>query len=106
MWWDAPEGHNVTRKLWLLRAGHADPFESRRAEWVNTLHRWFDNQLQGVANGIDTEPAVTIEDAADNWEQYADWPIPGTQNTDVSCAARRRAPPARSAASAAARPTR
>jgi X-Pro dipeptidyl-peptidase len=82
-WWDALKANNVKLKLWLLRAGHTDPFEQRRAEWVNTLHRWFDNQLQGIANGIDTEPKVTIEDAADTWKEYADWPIPGTQNTDV-----------------------
>ena len=43
--------------------GHEDPFESRRAEWVTTLHRWFDYWLYGVTNGIMTEPAVTIEDA-------------------------------------------
>ena len=42
MWWDALKANNVPRKLWLLRAGHEDPFESRRAEWVTTLHRWFD----------------------------------------------------------------
>ena len=83
MWWNALGANNVKRKLWLLRAGHTDPFEQRRAEWVNTLHRWFDNQLQGIANGIDTEPMVTIEDAADDWKQYSSWPIPGTQNTDV-----------------------
>ena len=48
MWWEALKANNVPRKLWLLRAGHEDPFESRRAEWVNTLHRWFDHYLYGV----------------------------------------------------------
>jgi X-Pro dipeptidyl-peptidase len=66
-----------------VRAGHTDPFESRRAEWVNTLHRWFDHCLHGVDNGIETEPAVTIEDEKDVWKNYASWPIPGTQNVDV-----------------------
>ena len=83
MWWDALKANNVPRKLWLLRAGHEDPFESRRAEWVDTLHRWFDHYLFGVANGINTEPAVTIENEKDVWGNYADWPIPGTQNVDV-----------------------
>ena len=83
LWWDALKANDVKLKLWLLRAGHTDPFEQRRAEWVNTLHRWFDNQLQGIANGIDTEPRVTIEDEPDVWKDYADWPIPGTQRTDV-----------------------
>ena len=37
--------NNVPRKLWLSREGHVDPFEYRRAEWVDTLHRWFDHWL-------------------------------------------------------------
>jgi X-Pro dipeptidyl-peptidase len=83
MWWDALKANGVELKLWLLRAGHEDPFESRRAEWVDTLHRWFDNQLYGLDNGITNEPAVTIEEEKDVWRDYADWPIPGTQNVDV-----------------------
>jgi X-Pro dipeptidyl-peptidase len=83
MWWDALKANGVELKMWLLRAGHEDPFESRRAEWVNTLHRWFDHYLYGVANGITGEPAVTIEDEKDVWGNYADWPIPGTQNVDL-----------------------
>jgi X-Pro dipeptidyl-peptidase len=83
VWWNALKANNVPRKLWLLRAGHTDPFESRRAEWVSTLHRWFDHYLYNVNNGIEKEPAVTIEDEKDVWKDYADWPIPGTQNVDV-----------------------
>ena len=33
--------------------------------------------------GSTTEPAVTIENEKDVWGNYADWPIPGTQNVDV-----------------------
>ena len=33
------------------QTGHVDPFDFRRAEWVNTLHRWFDYWLQGVTTG-------------------------------------------------------
>ena len=89
MWWEALKANNVPRKLWLLRAGHTDPFESRRAEWVKTLHRWFDHYLYAVNNGIETEPKVTIEEGitetadADRWKNYDEWPIPGTQNVDV-----------------------
>jgi X-Pro dipeptidyl-peptidase len=82
-WQQALKANGVKTKLWLLRAGHTDPFESRRAEWVTTLHRWFDHYLYGVNNGIDTEPSVTIEDEKDVWKDYASWPIPGTQNVDV-----------------------
>ena len=73
----------MPRKLWLLRAGHVDPFDSRRAVWVDTLHRWFDHWLLGVDNGIMAEPPVTIEDAKDTWHDYADWPVPGSTPTDV-----------------------
>jgi X-Pro dipeptidyl-peptidase len=83
MWWDALKANGVQLKLWLLRAGHEDPFESRRAEWADTLHRWFDHYLYGVQNSITSEPPVTIEDEKDVWRDYASWPIPGTQNVDL-----------------------
>jgi X-Pro dipeptidyl-peptidase len=83
LWWDALKANDVRLKMWLLRSGHTDPFEQRRAEWVDTLHRWFDQELHGVANGIGAQPAVTIEDEPNVWKEYTDWPIPGTQNTDV-----------------------
>jgi len=83
LWWDALKANNVPRKLWLLRTGHTDPFEVRRAAWVDTLHRWFDHYLQGVDNGIEAEPAVTIEDEKDAWNNYADWPVPGTAAVNV-----------------------
>jgi X-Pro dipeptidyl-peptidase len=82
-WFQALKANGVPHKLWLLRAGHTDPFESRRAVWVETLHRWFDHYLYNVNNGIEKEPAVTIEDEKDDFKDYADWPIPGTQNVDV-----------------------
>jgi len=77
-WWQALKANGVERKLWFMRTGHTDPFEQRRAVWVDTLHRWFDRYLQGVDNGIEDEPAVTIEDEKDVWHDYADWPVPGT----------------------------
>jgi X-Pro dipeptidyl-peptidase len=83
MWWDALKANGVPRKLWLMRTGHTDPFESRRAVWVDTLHRWFDHYLHGVDNGIEDEPAVTVEDEKDVWHDYADWPVPGTSSVNV-----------------------
>ena len=46
------------------------------AVWVDTIHRWFDYWLQGVQNGIMSEPAVDIEESKDVWNSYTDWPIP------------------------------
>ncbi|TCB97114.1 Xaa-Pro dipeptidyl-peptidase [Micromonospora zingiberis] len=82
-WWYALAEQNVPRKLWLTGTGHIDPFDFRRAEWVDTLHRWFDFWLQGIDNGIMSEPMVDLERLPDVWETHADWPIPGTQPTQV-----------------------
>jgi X-Pro dipeptidyl-peptidase len=77
-WWDGLAAGDVPRKLWLLRGGHVDPFDSRRLVWVDTLHRWFDHWLLGVENGIMDEPRVTVEESADVWKDHADWPLPGS----------------------------
>jgi X-Pro dipeptidyl-peptidase len=82
-WWDGLKEREVPRKLWLLRGGHVDPFDSRRAVWVDTLHRWFDHWLLGVDNGIMDAPQVTVEEAKDTWQDYADWPLPGSVATPV-----------------------
>ncbi|SDN42895.1 Xaa-Pro dipeptidyl-peptidase [Allokutzneria albata] len=73
-WWDALAKAGVKRKIWLSQAGHVDPFDFRRAEWVRTLHRWFDHTLLGVANGIDTEPMADVERAPDTWVTDKVWP--------------------------------
>jgi X-Pro dipeptidyl-peptidase len=76
-WWYRLSERDVPRKLWLTRVGHEEPFDSRRSEWVATLHRWFDHWLQGVPNGIMGDPMVTVErESGDVYEEYADWPIP------------------------------
>ena len=82
-WWYGLKERNVPRKMWILRQGHVDPFDGRRAAWVDTIHRWFDYWLYSVPNGIMSEPAVDIEESANNWKSYTDWPIPGTKMTDL-----------------------
>jgi X-Pro dipeptidyl-peptidase len=83
-WWAGLTANNVPRKLWLSQEGHVDPFDYRRAAWVDTLHRWFDHWLYGVQNGIMDEPMVDIEQPqGDVWNTYASWPIPGTVDTAV-----------------------
>ena len=74
-WWQALGEHGVTRKMWLTRFGHVDPFDTDRADWVSTLHRWFDHELMGVENGILDEPAVKAETGPNQWEQSRTWPI-------------------------------
>jgi X-Pro dipeptidyl-peptidase len=81
--WRALREHQVPRKLWIGRVGHIEPFDFRRAEWVHTLHRWFDHWLHGVENGIMKEPKVDVQSSTGVWEQHANWPIPGTEDVNV-----------------------
>ena len=100
-WWAGLAANDVPRKLWLSQEGHVDPFDYRRAVWVDTLHRWFDYWLQGVPNGIMNEPQVDIETGAGHVGDRAELAAPDDE------AGRRlppgHAPPARRARSRSAR---
>ncbi|MFJ4713394.1 Xaa-Pro dipeptidyl-peptidase [Streptomyces sp. NPDC088785] len=80
-WWDALAEHGVERKIWLSQTGHVDPFDYRRAEWVDTLHRWFDHELLGLRNGIDRAPMADIERTPDHWTTDPVWPPRPTRAT-------------------------
>ncbi|WP_229401491.1 Xaa-Pro dipeptidyl-peptidase [Micromonospora okii] len=86
-WWEALAQRGVPRKLWLYQAGHEDPFDVRRAEWVDTLHRWFDRWLQGLPTGIMAEPRATLETAPGVWTTERDWPTPGARPVRVALGA-------------------
>jgi predicted acyl esterase len=49
--------------------------EHLRMDWAETLLRWFDSELKGI-EGVDTGPALEIEDSRGNWraEPYNAWP--------------------------------
>ncbi|OLF05595.1 Xaa-Pro dipeptidyl-peptidase [Actinophytocola xinjiangensis] len=83
-WWEALGRHRVPRKLWLAQPGHVDPFDYRRAEWVDTLHRWFDHWLQDLPNGVQREQPVSIERSPDTWVDEPAWPARGTVGLPVS----------------------
>jgi X-Pro dipeptidyl-peptidase len=82
-WWQELAEHRVPRKIWLHRTGHVDPFDLRRAEWVDTLHEWFDYWLQGLPNGVMAEPRATLETAPGVFTDARDWPLPGTRKVSV-----------------------
>ncbi|CAL9641806.1 Xaa-Pro dipeptidyl-peptidase [Streptomyces sp. enrichment culture] len=82
-WWDALAKNGVERKIWLSQTGHVDPFDFRRAEWVDTLHRWFDHELLGYDNGVDREPVADIERRPDQWVTSATWPPRGTHTATL-----------------------
>ncbi|HWS34983.1 MAG TPA: Xaa-Pro dipeptidyl-peptidase, partial [Actinoplanes sp.] len=80
-WWSRL---TVPKKALLFQQGHVDPFDIRRAEWVELLHRWFDRYLQGLRNGIDREPRVTIETAPGTWVAERSWPAAAARKTTVA----------------------
>ena len=82
-WWYGLMQNGVPRKLWLTQTGHVDPFDFRRARWVDTIHRWFDYWLQGYPNGIMSEPEVDIERGIGQWETEKRWPALQSGNTNV-----------------------
>lgn len=73
-WWAQLGRYGVTRKMWLTRVGHVDPFDTDRSRWVRTLHRWFDSELMGIDNGILDEPAVDVETTPNSWRTVSRWP--------------------------------
>ncbi|MCG8919389.1 Xaa-Pro dipeptidyl-peptidase [Actinokineospora sp. PR83] len=79
-WWSALPA-SVERKVWLSQTGHVDPFDFRRAAWVDALHRWFDHYLLGLDNGVQDEPRSTVETAPDVWRDDPAWPVPTTPTT-------------------------
>ena len=70
LWWTRL---TVPRRVWLTQAGHADPFDFRRAEWVAALHQWFDHYLLGLDNGVQHD--ATVERAPDVWADHPTWPV-------------------------------
>ncbi|MER6351899.1 Xaa-Pro dipeptidyl-peptidase [Streptomyces sp. NPDC001634] len=82
-WWNALAKNGVERKIWLSQTGHVDPFDYRRGQWVDTLHRWFDHELLGYDNGIDREPMADIERHPDQWVTSTVWPPRGTATTTL-----------------------
>jgi X-Pro dipeptidyl-peptidase len=74
-WLALMQKHHVVTKVWLSRLGHTDPFDYRRAKWVDTLHRWFDNQLMGIDNGILDQPRVDVEISPGQWVTSDTWPV-------------------------------
>lgn len=80
LWWKGLAARGVPRKVWIAQYGHVDPFDFRREEWVDTLHRWFDHELYGVRNGIMREPRADVEIGPNEWITQSDWPAPGTRS--------------------------
>src|SRR5699024_2862445 len=85
-WWEALAENDVPRKLWISQTGHVEPFDFRRAEWVDTLHRWFDYWLLDIENGIMDEPMVEIERGVGEWDLEETWPAADAEHVDIKLA--------------------
>ncbi|MDA0159296.1 CocE/NonD family hydrolase [Solirubrobacter ginsenosidimutans] len=81
--WYALQDLGVPSKAWLMQTGHVDPFDNSRAKWVDTLHHWFDYWLEGVQNGIMSQPQVSVETSPGVLTDAASWPVPGTKQTQL-----------------------
>lgn len=77
-WWDSLGEAGVDRKMWLLRPGHVDPFDTDRESWVHELHRWFDTELMDIDTGIWDEPTVRAEVAPRTFALSERWPAART----------------------------
>ncbi|MDQ1631551.1 MAG: X-Pro dipeptidyl-peptidase [Frankiaceae bacterium] len=86
VWWDALGKAGVKRKLWLHNAGHGP---SSLPAWDDAVHRWIDHYLYDVNNGIDTQPAVTIQRPSTPLATYANWPDPAAQQVTYQLAPRK-----------------
>jgi X-Pro dipeptidyl-peptidase len=82
-WWSLLAARDVPRHIWLSQQGHVDPFDFRRADWVDELHRWFDYWLQGLDNGVMAEPQAQVERADGQWAQQAVWPAAGAARRPI-----------------------
>jgi X-Pro dipeptidyl-peptidase len=83
-WWNELAARGVPRKIWLHQGSHVDPFDMRRADWVNELHRWFDYWLQGLPNGEMFEPQASIEQPSGQWVNQLTWPALGAHPVRVA----------------------
>jgi X-Pro dipeptidyl-peptidase len=79
-WWDALA---VEKKIWLSQTGHVDPFDYRRADWVDLLHRWFDHYLLGIDNGVQNGPQASVERQPDQWVDQSRYPAAGVAATTL-----------------------
>jgi X-Pro dipeptidyl-peptidase len=82
-WWDELAARGVPRKIWLSQQGHVDPFDIRRADWVDTLHKWFDYWLQKLPNGVMSQPQASVELPSGQWTTARTWPALGAVTKPV-----------------------
>lgn len=76
--WDELVKYNVPRRLFLHQGQHVEPFYSFGAAYSTPLLQWFDYWLQGLDNGVPSEPQAIIQRENNAWSTDAVWPPAGT----------------------------
>jgi X-Pro dipeptidyl-peptidase len=80
-WWKQLARYHVPRKIWLHKDGHGGPRDT--TDYQPTLNRWMDYWLFGVDNGIMNEPRADVQRPDGTYDEYADWPVPGTRSATL-----------------------
>ncbi|QBR91006.1 Xaa-Pro dipeptidyl-peptidase [Nocardioides euryhalodurans] len=90
-WWEELGDARVPRKIWLHNGGHGGPGST--SGYQDTLNRWMAHWLFGVPNGVMDEPRADVQRPDGTYEQYADWPAPGSRPATLHLGATQAAEP-------------
>jgi X-Pro dipeptidyl-peptidase len=73
-------------KIWLNQGGHGDGANSgaRQAAWRDALNRFWSHYLFGIDNGAMDGPKAAVQREDSQWQDYADWPVPGASDTTLN----------------------
>ena len=87
-WYEALAERDIPRKIVLHQSGHTDgrgPIGQER--WLDLLNRWMSRWLYDVDNGIEDEPKALIQREDRSLVEYADWPDPEAEVTEINLGA-------------------
>jgi X-Pro dipeptidyl-peptidase len=77
-WWNELTRYGIERRLFLHQGQHIEPYYSYGATYSTPLLQWFDYYLQGLDNGLPSEPQAIIQRENMSWSTDAVWPPAGT----------------------------
>ncbi|HSI61434.1 MAG TPA: CocE/NonD family hydrolase [Ideonella sp.] len=73
-WWDELAKYGIARRIFLHQGEHVDPYLVYGADYSTPLLQWFDYYLQGLANGLPSEPQAIVQREDMSWSTDAVWP--------------------------------
>jgi X-Pro dipeptidyl-peptidase len=84
--WNALRKRGHPTKIWLNQGGHGDGANSgaRQAAWRDALNRFWSHYLFGIDNGAMDGPRAAVQRENSQWQEYADWPVPGAAPTALN----------------------